>query len=963
MGNDTDQGAYDDARARVPVASTERMLLDEYLRLWPTDPDPPTKESEYWARANARGTAALCLSGGGLGSAAFALGVLQALSRRRLLTGFHYLSTVSGGGYVGGWLQRWIHAEGDADRVMAKLAALGEPPEVTALRPGAARSVSPAGDRWHTAALLLRNTAIFWLMLGPALLLLALVPNLFLELVVWSHDAVLRIRWLHPLYLGLVAAAIAAATFSTLRLLPSYRASPQSGPPLPRSPGSRVIAPMLYWALAAVAATAIYEPGAWLGDDVAIATFAGMVAGLSAAFLPLPGQGRRTLLRDTPLWLLSFAATAVLIAAQMRLIAVYRPDPFAFGAQILGGIGMVTGLYELGDTSFRLPDAVPGGPSIHHYTYVREASFVVLGPLSLMLAHLLGTYVFVAFRRAAAFAQPDADREWMAQLSAAQLKVMMLWSFLGFAALLLNMAVKTFAPVVNIPTVVFIAIASCTIALIASDQSDQATWSGILGFVVKFIPLRFISAVATFAFVASVILVANQFTDILWYPLTELVRDWQWAGRDNTSRVLAGMILATLFGIAAWAIGTRVAMNRFSFTELHRDRLTRMFLGGANAQRDADPFIDFDPGDNVRLHSLAPASRDGLILYPILNASMDVADRHSDERACESFIFSPAYSGAGSLGPDIPGPVPSGAFLSSDIYADDEVNLGMAGGGVTLATAMAISGAGAGAAGSRAQSPSLRLIMTLLNLRSATRLPNPAKADLLGYEVMRSWPSTSLASLLRDLAGATRRDELDIQVGDGGRFDDLGLYEMIRRRCRYILVVDSTIDPELSFTALGNAIRKVKIDFGVDIRFPGSGVAGGSEPEAQPRQTAWAMASIHYPEGSAEPRAAGSLLYFKATVLGSVLPVDVASYAAGNRLFPHELTSGFSITEAQFESHRRLGDSLLTGIGQGETPSALADWFEDAERQAEVGGEVVNLLYESVGRSKGSGAASARSGS
>ena len=51
--------------------------------------------------------AALCLSGGGIRSAAFGLGVLQALARFRLLGQFDYLSTVSGGGYIGSWLSAW----------------------------------------------------------------------------------------------------------------------------------------------------------------------------------------------------------------------------------------------------------------------------------------------------------------------------------------------------------------------------------------------------------------------------------------------------------------------------------------------------------------------------------------------------------------------------------------------------------------------------------------------------------------------------------------------------------------------------------------------------------------------------------------------------------------------------------------------------------------------------------------
>jgi hypothetical protein len=71
--------------------------------------DPPTM-SEYYARAHAckPGLAALCLSGGGIRSAAFGLGVIQGLARLQLLHRFDYLSTVSGGGYIGSWLTSWV---------------------------------------------------------------------------------------------------------------------------------------------------------------------------------------------------------------------------------------------------------------------------------------------------------------------------------------------------------------------------------------------------------------------------------------------------------------------------------------------------------------------------------------------------------------------------------------------------------------------------------------------------------------------------------------------------------------------------------------------------------------------------------------------------------------------------------------------------------------------------------------
>jgi hypothetical protein len=54
---------------------------------------------------------ALCFSGGGIRSATFGLGIVQGLAEGGLLRKFDYLSTVSGGGYLGSWLSAWILRE------------------------------------------------------------------------------------------------------------------------------------------------------------------------------------------------------------------------------------------------------------------------------------------------------------------------------------------------------------------------------------------------------------------------------------------------------------------------------------------------------------------------------------------------------------------------------------------------------------------------------------------------------------------------------------------------------------------------------------------------------------------------------------------------------------------------------------------------------------------------------------
>src|SRR4029077_17283690 len=62
--------------------------------------------------ADPDGLAAICLSGGGIRSATFNLGILQSLASLGAIDKFHYISTVSGGGYIGGWLSSWIHRVG-----------------------------------------------------------------------------------------------------------------------------------------------------------------------------------------------------------------------------------------------------------------------------------------------------------------------------------------------------------------------------------------------------------------------------------------------------------------------------------------------------------------------------------------------------------------------------------------------------------------------------------------------------------------------------------------------------------------------------------------------------------------------------------------------------------------------------------------------------------------------------------
>src|SRR5262245_59340834 len=114
----------------MTVLSTEEVLREEAAAIHgeaSTQSLQGKSGALLYSELNALGSTALCLSGGGIRSAAFALGVIQAFAaypppapkqvapeESSFLSKFHYLSTVSGGGYIGSWLSAWVARSGFA---------------------------------------------------------------------------------------------------------------------------------------------------------------------------------------------------------------------------------------------------------------------------------------------------------------------------------------------------------------------------------------------------------------------------------------------------------------------------------------------------------------------------------------------------------------------------------------------------------------------------------------------------------------------------------------------------------------------------------------------------------------------------------------------------------------------------------------------------------------------------------
>ena len=213
--------------------------------------------------------------------------------------------------------------------------------------------------------------------------------------------------------------------------------------------------------------------------------------------------------------------------------------------------------------------------------------------------------------------------------------------------------------------------------------------------------------------------------------------------------------------------------------------------------------------------------------------------------------------------------------------------------------------------------PAVAFLMTALNLRLGLWLRHPAATaagprrwpGLLLYREMMGLTSASGAVPAQAIPSLMR----DIHLSDGGHFENLALYELIRRHCRYILMSDCGADPTVAFDDLGNALRRVREDFGVDISLDVEPLRPG--PDGRSRQHV-AVGTIHY-----SPTDQGIVVYVKPALTGDE-PPDVLQDKTRNNLFPHESTGDQFYDEAQWESYRRLGQHTAEMVFAFVPPAA-----------------------------------------
>jgi hypothetical protein len=392
--------------------------------------------------------------------------------------------------------------------------------------------------------------------------------------------------------------------------------------------------------------------------------------------------------------------------------------------------------------------------------------------------------------------------------------------------------------------------------------------------------------------------------------LRKLIDGWSWW---ITPAILM-LCAAASFGLA-YFLGWWIDINLFSLHGLYANRITRCYLGASRGRaRRPHPVTGFDPEDDLKLANLAASSRDNCRGYDgpllLINATLNLVgglDLAWQERRAEPFMMTARYCGSRATD-----------YRRSKEFA----------GNLSLGTVLSISGAAVSPNMGYYSAPAVTALLTLFNARLGVWLGNP--------NCPGTWrsgrPPSGLIYILREMFGRTDAESDYVYLSDGGHFENLGVYELIRRRCRFIILSDAGADPNFTLENLGNLIRKVRIDFGVRIELDVSPL----RPQGPNSLSAShiAIGKIQYgdvdgtngppPKYSRNPHShlrpdEGLLVYIKPSFTGDE-PTDLQNYAAQNPTFPHQSTLNQFFSESQFESYRALGYHCVKNAFEGITP-------------------------------------------
>jgi hypothetical protein len=352
------------------------------------------------------------------------------------------------------------------------------------------------------------------------------------------------------------------------------------------------------------------------------------------------------------------------------------------------------------------------------------------------------------------------------------------------------------------------------------------------------------------------------------------------------------VIIAVTSAIIAFVV---ININLTGPHRLYRDRLAATFIQKDTNGQLTIPLTSINPGKTGPYH--------------LINAAVNLPSSTSPalrDRKCDFFLFSKHWCGSPLVGYH-----ETGKWNTNGDPAD-------------LATAMAISGAAVSSYMGLASMPTLTALLIFLNVRLGFWIRNPGRSA--GTQV------PGFLCLLREMFGIKlAENEAWLNLSDGGHIENMAVYELLRRRCKYIVCVDGEADPDYTFQGLMTLVRHAQIDFGVRIETSLSDLK--LDPKTNFSCVHGVLCQIHYPaEGPHRPRARGLLLYMKLSVTGNE-PELIRRYRINHPEFPHQTTLDQFFDEEQFEAYHQLGVHIAEGLFSralmnGNTqPPTMAQWF------------------------------------
>ncbi len=380
--------------------------------------------------------------------------------------------------------------------------------------------------------------------------------------------------------------------------------------------------------------------------------------------------------------------------------------------------------------------------------------------------------------------------------------------------------------------------------------------------------------------------------------LVPVLSAFEYAARHGIGEpYLIGETVAYLVVVLAMAVW--VHNRRYSMHQFYRERLNSAFA--LRRRRDDEGRIKAEPiGYDERLYfselkPSGPARMPKLIVCCAVNLTTDVVPVG---RFAESFTFASDVSGSPLFG----------YYKTADFESRD----GVGGTQLTIPSIMAVSGAALSPLMGRYTYPPLRFLMALTNVRLGVWIKNPRHANWQrpsnpsphGWarrflrSVRDGWFEPGALYVLREALGGAKSDARYIYLTDGGHWENLGLVELLRRRCTHVLCFDASADELGKGLDIGRAIALARSELGAEVDLDPRPILSAKDLPDEPA----VRGTVSYPGQDQK----ATLVYAKA-VLPKNASWDLQAFKSRDSRFPNHSTSQQMFTDEQFEAYRALG--------------------------------------------------------